>query len=268
MTLTRPLIVVTDLDGTLLDHETYEYDLAKPAIQHLKKLNIPLIFNSSKTAAEIICLNKEMDNVHPFIVENGAGIYLPSAGVENEYEIIAFGKKRADVLSVLKSLRQKFDLSYIGFSDMSEEELMTHTGLSQDLARKALQRDFTEPLKWSGDEQQWELFCTEIEHAGLTAVRGGRFTSISGKVNKGQAMQWLRDYYAEQLNAKPILIALGDSDNDREMLQNADYPVLVRSNAHALPEITANNLIVTNESGPQGWNNSIINLLKQFNLIK
>ncbi len=268
MTSTQPIIVVTDLDGTLLDHETYEYDLAAPAIQYLKQLNIPLVFNSSKTAAEIICLNKEMDNVHPFIVENGAGIYLPSSAAENNHEIISLGKKRVEILSILKSLREKLDLSYIGFNDMSEEELMGQTGLTQDQARKAQQRDFTEPLKWSGDDRQWALFCTEIERAGLTAVRGGRFTSISGKVSKGQAMQWLRNYYAEQLKAKPILIALGDSDNDREMLQNADYPVLVRSDAHALPQINAHNLIVTNEPGPQGWNDSIINLLKQFNLIK
>lgn len=268
MTIPRPLIVVTDLDGTLLDHDTYEYALAEPAIHYLKQLNIPLVFNSSKTAAEIICLSEEMNNVHPFIVENGAGIYVPSFDIENDYEIISFGKKRAEVLSILKSLRDKFDLSYIGFNDMSEEELMRQTGLTQEQTRKAQQRDYTEPLKWLGDDRLWELFCTEIERAGLTAVRGGRFTSISGKVNKGQAMQWLRHYYAERLKAKPILIALGDSENDREMLQNADYPVLVRSDAHALPRINANNLIVTNEPGPLGWNDSIINLLKQFNLIK
>ena len=267
MTIAQPLIVVTDLDGTLLDHETYKYDSAKPAIDYLKQLNIPLVFNSSKTAAEIIHLSKEMNSIYPFIVENGAGIYLPSSDVGNDYEIISFGKKRAEILSTLKILKDKYALSYIGFNDMSDGELMSQTGLTQDQAKKAQQRDFTEPLKWTGDDRQWKMFCTEIERAGLTAVRGGRFTSISGKVNKGQAMQWLRHYYAEQMKTKPLLIALGDSENDREMLQNADYPVLVRSDAHALPRINANNLIVTDASGPEGWNDSIIELLKQFNLI-
>ena len=38
------LLVFTDLDGTLLEYETYSFERALPAIRALKEKNIPLIF--------------------------------------------------------------------------------------------------------------------------------------------------------------------------------------------------------------------------------
>ena len=46
-------LVVTDLDGTLLDHHTYSFDAAKSALEQLEERGIPVIINSSKTAREI-----------------------------------------------------------------------------------------------------------------------------------------------------------------------------------------------------------------------
>ena len=46
-------IIFTDLDGTLLDSHTYSYKKAINALQLLKKKEIPLIFYTSKTRAEI-----------------------------------------------------------------------------------------------------------------------------------------------------------------------------------------------------------------------
>jgi mannosyl-3-phosphoglycerate phosphatase len=266
MTVDPPIIVVTDLDGTLLDHNSYRFDAARTALDYLQQLNIPLILNSSKTAAEMMCIRKELGNHDPFIVENGAGIYLPTVN-EASFEIISFGKKRALILAVLNELRERFKLPFIGFNDMSVDELISHTGLTRQQAVIAKQRDFTEPMQWQGDNTQWDEFCTEIERLELTVVKGGRFNTVSTDVNKGQAMLWLRMHYQQEWSQSPIIIALGDSDNDRQMLTFSDYPVLIRSPAHELPEININNLHVSNEFGPEGWNNSILFLLKQFNLI-
>ena len=54
--MTGPLpgyIFFSDLDGTLLDHENYDWSAAKPALSELKRQGLPLILASSKTAAEI-----------------------------------------------------------------------------------------------------------------------------------------------------------------------------------------------------------------------
>ena len=39
------LLVFTDLDGTLLDHDTYSFEAALPCINLLKNNDIPIIIN-------------------------------------------------------------------------------------------------------------------------------------------------------------------------------------------------------------------------------
>ncbi|MEL6319255.1 MAG: mannosyl-3-phosphoglycerate phosphatase, partial [Cyanobacteria bacterium J06626_14] len=60
------LLVATDLDATLLDHQTYSYDAALPAIESLKANGCPLIFNSSKTQAEQTVLRAVLNIDDPF----------------------------------------------------------------------------------------------------------------------------------------------------------------------------------------------------------
>ncbi|MDB4298363.1 mannosyl-3-phosphoglycerate phosphatase, partial [bacterium] len=45
-------VVVTDLDGTLLNHDNYRADEALPILACLAQLGIPVIANTSKTRAE------------------------------------------------------------------------------------------------------------------------------------------------------------------------------------------------------------------------
>ena len=78
----KKLIIFTDLDGTLLDHYTYSFDAALPALKLLKEKNIPLIICSSKTKREIEYYREKLDNRHPFISENGGGIFIPKGYFE------------------------------------------------------------------------------------------------------------------------------------------------------------------------------------------
>ena len=72
-----PFMVVTDLDGTLLDHHSYSYEAAIPALDKLTDFKIPVIFNTSKTAKEVIPLQQKLSISAPFIVENGSALYIP-----------------------------------------------------------------------------------------------------------------------------------------------------------------------------------------------
>lgn len=51
-------LIFTDLDGTLLDHETYKFDEAKEMLDFIKQNDIPLIIVTSKTKDEVIELQK------------------------------------------------------------------------------------------------------------------------------------------------------------------------------------------------------------------
>ena len=70
-------IIFTDLDGTLLDHYSYSFEAAIPMLGKLEDLGIPVIPITSKTFAEVSRLRDQLNNRHPFIVENGAAIAIP-----------------------------------------------------------------------------------------------------------------------------------------------------------------------------------------------
>ncbi len=71
-------LIFTDLDGTLLDHDTYGYGDALPALELVKKRNVPLVLCTSKTREETSELRDELGLSHPFITENGGGIFIPA----------------------------------------------------------------------------------------------------------------------------------------------------------------------------------------------
>ena len=83
------VVIFTDLDGTLLDHETYGWKEAKPALNLCKALKVPLILVSSKTRAEMNLLRHELELTSPFISENGGGIFFPEEG-SHPVPLIAF----------------------------------------------------------------------------------------------------------------------------------------------------------------------------------
>ena len=71
------IIVFTDLDGTLLDHNDYSFTAAQPCLDFIRENKIPLIFASSKTSFEIENLCSETNFFHPYIAENGALLCIP-----------------------------------------------------------------------------------------------------------------------------------------------------------------------------------------------
>lgn len=249
-------VIITDLDGTLLDRETYGFAAALPALERLARRAIPLVLCSSKTASEMRVLRKSLDNRHPFVVENGGGIYLPASVGDGErpFEKITLGTSRNAVLQVLKSLRSRQKFNFTGFADMTPVELTAHTGLDVKDAELALQREFTEPVLWRDDGQAWQLFCEQLQQRGLDCVSGGRFLHVQGNCDKSIAVERLRIYYRLQYGAEPTVIALGNDENDIRMLQAADVAFIISSNDNAGLKVNNPHCVRSKQPGPAGWN--------------
>ena len=97
--LQKNVLIFTDLDGTLLDHDSYRFDEASVMLDYLKMHHIPLIIVTSKTKKEVIRLQKLLEIEAPCIIENGAGILIPRNG---GYETIAMGQD-------YKAIRRAFE---------------------------------------------------------------------------------------------------------------------------------------------------------------
>ena len=142
---------------------------------------------------------------------------------------------------------------------------MRHTGLSHTSAVNALQRQYSEPIIWQDSDEKYQTFLQLLDAQGLMTLKGGRFIHVQGCCDKGATMRWLKQEIEKRDPDVPELrlVALGDSQNDVAMLSLADVAVVVRSPTHEPPELpdACGTVIVTQLSGPEGWNKTINALL-------
>ncbi|MBR9842094.1 MAG: HAD-IIB family hydrolase [Rhodobacteraceae bacterium] len=252
-------LVFSDLDGTLLDHESYSFEAARPALKALADMGCGVVLASSKTGPEIARLRAAMGlSQWPAIVENGAG--LLEAGAEPE----AGGEEYARLRAWLGALPEEMRGAFCGFGDMSDAEVAEVTGLAPEAAVLARQRGFTEPGLWQGDEAGLEAFLARAKAAGIAARSGGRFLTLSFGATKADRMAEIAARYGAETT-----IALGDAPNDVEMLEAADIGVIVRNpKAPALPKLPkeqADRIFRTQECGPDGWNRAVLSIVSEAN---
>jgi mannosyl-3-phosphoglycerate phosphatase len=255
-TKTENYLIFTDLDGTLLDHNTYSTDDAKEMLQYLKLNNVPLIIVTSKTKEEILKLRKQLDINYPFIVENGAGIFLP---VDESFKQITMGKTYSETLSFINQYRKTFNIK--SFFDMSEKVISSLTGLSIENSILAKKRDFCEPFIIEDESKIEDLRQLSLKE-GFDIVKGGRFYHLITKnQDKAHAVLKLKNIYEEKLNKKFKSITLGDGENDKTMLDVSDISVLIKKFDGTFIDYDKKNLIKTQAIGPKGWNEALKGIL-------
>jgi mannosyl-3-phosphoglycerate phosphatase len=260
------LVIITDIDGTLIDQETYSYESSLPAISRLLSLKIPLVLCSSKTRAEIMRLRKELDLKDPFIAENGGAIYAPmgyfpfpltgftSAGTFRSFELGTRVSKLRQVLNDTAShchVRVKF------FGSMSVEQIAALTGLTPEQATLAREREYGEPFLVEGKNQ--DKLIRALIGKGFSVTSGDRFFYLTGNHDKGKAVKILLDLY-RRVEPKMTSVGIGNSPNDFPLLCQVDRPVLVRkSDGSWDSEVTQKLPLVerTEARGPLGWREAI-----------
>lgn len=256
-------LVFSDLDGSLLDHHNYSFKAALPMVATLERLGIPLILASSKTCAEMLELRAALGNLSPFIVENGAAVFIPrhtfpeqpaDTEVRGDFWVHEMAPPRSRWLAVLATLEEEFPGEFDSFYRAGVPGIMEMTGLGEVEARTANDRSYTEPVRWLGSVKREPLFIKRLHDAGATVFKGGRFLSVSGGCDKGQALCWLRSLYTKFAGGSMVDLAIGDSDNDRPMLEAAHSALLIRSPVHAFPSLAkADSVIRSVHYGPAGW---------------
>jgi mannosyl-3-phosphoglycerate phosphatase len=219
----------------------------------------------------------KLDNDHPFISENGGGIFIPKQyfrlgalvpGIriqeEENFSIIKLGASYNVLRTALSELRDEgFDIT--GFGDMNVHEVAELTGLDMTAARLAKERDFDEPFIVSGSGSTVSKLTTRIREKGFQSTQGEYF-HIMGDSDKGRAVEILKGLYSEGGN-EIITAALGDSPNDIEMLRCVDFPFVVQKRDGSYhPQVVSEVEGIHKAAGvgPEGWNTAVIEMIRLF----
>ena len=272
MTITPKPVIFTDLDGTLLDRDTYSFEPAEPAIRLIRLKGIPLVLSSSKTRAEIELYRRKLENDHPFISENGGAVFVPKQYFSfpfpydrelEEFFVLELGTFYFQIIEVLKSIKNETGIGIKGFSDLSEEDLTSICGLSPEEAAFAKKREYDEPFIVEGGPKEVEIVKKKIKIKGMNYIWGGRFHHILGNNDKGKAVEILKELYEKQFFSIST-VGIGDSLNDLPMLSAVDYPILLKERDGPLLEnaLQIRNLTIIEGKGPQAWNQAILEVFK------
>jgi mannosyl-3-phosphoglycerate synthase len=268
-------VVVTDLDGTLLDSQNYSYTLALDAIRKLQGMDIPITFCSSKTRSEQEVYREELGINAPFIVENGGAIYIPKDyfrlpfsydKVVSDYMIVEFGMAYQDLRYILKealdSARRLIEANNLGdinvnsFGDMTVEDVAKETGLGLKMAALAKQREYSETLTMKGSRRATEVVFEEIKKAGLLCVFGGRFYEVTGGNDKGKAVKILLELY--KMNYGNVTsFGIGNNINDLPLLSQTDFRMLVQGPDRKWSRMNISDVYKVRGIGPDGWSKAI-----------
>ena len=266
----EPLVVFSDLDGTMLDHTTYRFDAARAAIDRLRAEGVPLVLCTSKTRAEVEPVRVALDNRDPFIVENGGGVYIPDRYFPFEIEgaerhgahwLIRIGDPYADLVHALERASRESGVGVRGFAGMTDEEVAGATGLAVEDARLAREREFDEPFTLV-EPGRPDALLAAIERAGKRCTRGGRFYHIMGANDKAVAVRRVIGLYRRHGGAVQT-IGLGDAPNDAAFLNVVDVPILIASSqtdelCRLVPRGQPTTL-----AGPAGWNEAVLAVLDE-----
>lgn len=274
MTTTHKLIIFTDLDGTLLDRNTYSFEPARPALRLIKQKDIPLVLSSSKTRAEIECYRKHLENPHPFISENGGAIFIPKDYFSFRFPydreadwffVLELGTFYLRIIEVLESIKRETGIVIKGFSDLTEKEISSLCGLSLQEAELAKLREYDEPFLIEGGEKEIEIIRRKIEEKKMNYVQGGKFHHLLGKNDKGRAINILKELYENQFFSI-LTIGIGDGPNDLPMLLAVDHPIFLSEKRDFFPEPlrSIQHLVTVNGIGPEAWNQAILNEINKF----
>ena len=246
--MSKAYVIFTDLDGSLLNHEDYSFEEAKPMLQKIKDKNIPLIYTTSKTKNECQILQKQMNIQEPFIVENGAAIYYPDGSME------LLGVEHQKIKTFMDSVSEAFNIK--SFSNMRVEDVMEHTLFSYAQAKEAKSRDFSEPFLIHDETRLTELEIL-AESAGLKILKGGRFYHCVGIAqDKGEAVKKALKHYPNRVS-----VGLGDNYNDVAMLQAVDVAVLIPHHEGTFINYEQKDLIKASHKGSLGWSEALQGIL-------
>jgi hypothetical protein len=183
-------------------------------LEQLSRAQMPCVWMTGWTRAQLDEPRRRLGQYHPYIGENGSGVYLPEdyfhlkAGHTirlGRYTCIPVAKPQPAAAEGLAALSSDLEISAVPLRSLSPRELSQNTGLPAREAELIRQRDFDEPFFFAGaKESDIEKFRDEAKRRGMEIQPAGAFWSLSCGANLARCIRELGGLYDRALRAHAL----------------------------------------------------------------
>lgn len=268
MNLSEVKLIVTDMDGTLLNSKHEVSPLFFKQFEQLKANNIKFVAASGRQYHSILDKLKSIKEHITIVAENGAyvvkngkelfvnaipknditGLLLLCKQIKNTH-IVLCGKKKAYFLKNLENFENTVAEYYTEYEILENFDSLPN----DDFLKIAL-------CHYDGSETNIYPYLKEIEADWQLKVSGKLWLDIALKENhKGNAIENIQNEYGI---SPEQTMAFGDYHNDIEMLKKANYSFAMQ-NAH--PDVKEIAHYETYSNNNLGVENVLEKLLKTLN---
>lgn len=269
-------LLATDLDGTLLTPEKEITEMSKVAISKLLSEGIKVVLSTGRIFPAAWYYHRMLNLDTPIISCNGAFVYDPildNVVFEKEIDrnIAQEIFKLAMELDVychmyskdtIYSFKNEKSLKYYGkWTSSFKEKHRVKTVLFDSINEVSTIDDKIYKLGLSLDCENSDFLLEKIEK--MEGVKLAKSLSNMADVmypgvNKGLALEKLSKYYGFSLDQ---VIAIGDNENDIEMIQKAGYGIVM---GDAEEHVKIYGDYIGKDNSNQGFAKSINLLLQKF----
>jgi mannosyl-3-phosphoglycerate phosphatase len=272
-------LIFTALEGALVDPHTDSFAGAEEALSELERRKIAWVLLTSRTREEIDPIRRKLGHNHPFVTENGGGIFFPDGYFSlripgsvrtARYLSIAQGRPYAEVCEALDDIAEECAVGVAGFHHMSLREIADNTGLRPRSAELARAREFDEPFYFtSADEKAIARFVEAARERGFDTRRGQTFWHLSSKCDPARAVRTLAKLFRDATHIKLRLVGIGGGEEDLPWLRAVDHAILLpglpgaaKDSDHTEENPSRSKAIVMGDApGAAGWNRAILDII-------
>jgi mannosyl-3-phosphoglycerate phosphatase len=264
------LVVVTDIDDTLLEPGARALPSERAALDFLAQRGVPVVINSSRTHAEVERIQETLRLLTPSISEHGSALFIPPGSFPSlpdraaravSGHVIEFGRPYHEVVDAVRITARDLGVEIIGFADLTIEDVARELGVTDVEAQLAKLREYTELIRIADEtDGRRSHVLNALRRRGLRCWPVGRHHLVTATRDRAESLLTLKALWRHAWSEPPCIVGFGNSEDDVTWLRHADIPVIVQNDHNGVdPRILSKlpTARVSQRSGRVGWSDAI-----------
>jgi predicted mannosyl-3-phosphoglycerate phosphatase (HAD superfamily) len=207
----------------------------------LDHAGLPVVWVTARSRAQMDEPRRKFGHQHPFIGEDGCGVYLPEDYFHlrpaktvrmGRFTCIPVAETQPAASEALESLAEETGVSVVPLRSLAPRELAQNTGLPEREAELARQRDFDELFFFAGaTEADVQRFIAEGGQRKIALRQHGVLWSLAVGASLGQCVRDLAKLYERALRSHPAIVGVATAGESEGFLGACDRGLLLAKQA-------------------------------------